>query len=167
MNKQRIAKMTARSKHVEQSFKDSKNELAAFVSHNPEVFKDLLKKLICQGLIKLMEAEVTIVCRKSDLKLVQSVLVEATSLYKSIMRDQVKMLGGQEPPCELKIDENNWLPEYSESEGGKAEASCVGGVRLHARAGRIVCSNTLDERLELCYQEAIPQIRKLLFPDYH
>ena len=68
------------------------------------------------------------------------------------MATQVKMLAGQEPPCELKIDENAWLPEYNETEGAKIDSSCVGGVRLHARGGRIVCSNPLDERLELCYQ---------------
>ena len=55
MNKQRIAKMAARSKHVESSFKDSKNDLAEFIKKNPSEYKELLKKLICQGLIKLME----------------------------------------------------------------------------------------------------------------
>jgi hypothetical protein len=35
---------------------------------------------------------------------------------------------------------------------------------MHARRGRIVCSNTLDERLQLVYGEAIPEIREKLFP---
>ena len=56
MNKQRIAKMSARSKHVETSFRESKNDLADFIKKNPSEYKELLKKLICQGLIKLMEA---------------------------------------------------------------------------------------------------------------
>ena len=166
MNKQRIAKMSARSKHVEQSFKDSKNQLASFIKKNPDIYTALLKKLIVQSLIKLMEADVTIQCRKSDVSLVKSILQESADLYKSIMKSEVKMLQGTEPPCTLIIDETNWLPEYTEQEGGKQGSSCVGGVRLHARGGRIVCSNTLDERLDLCFQEAIPQIRKLLFPDY-
>ena len=40
----------------------------------------------------------------------------------------------------------------------------MGGIVLHAKKGRIVCSNTIDERLQLVYQEAIPQIRSMLFP---
>ncbi len=40
----------------------------------------------------------------------------------------------------------------------------MGGIMMHARKGRIVCSNTIDERLNLVYQEAIPQVRSMLFP---
>jgi hypothetical protein len=42
----------------------------------------------------------------------------------------------------------------------------MGGLLTHARKGRIVCSNTLDERLALCYQEAIPDVRRILFPSF-
>ena len=40
----------------------------------------------------------------------------------------------------------------------------MGGILMHSRRGRIVCSNTLDERLQLVYGEAIPEIREKLFP---
>jgi vacuolar-type H+-ATPase subunit E/Vma4 len=40
----------------------------------------------------------------------------------------------------------------------------MGGIQLRAQKERIVCNNTLDERLELCYQEALPEIRSILFP---
>ena len=40
----------------------------------------------------------------------------------------------------------------------------MGGIQLRAQKERIVCNNTLDERLELCYQEGLPEIRGLLFP---
>lgn len=40
----------------------------------------------------------------------------------------------------------------------------MGGVQLRAQKDRIICNNTLDERLELCYQEALPEIRSILFP---
>jgi len=44
----------------------------------------------------------------------------------------------------LVIDNNKFLPEYDETEGAE---SCMGGIVLHAKKGRIVCSNTIDERL--------------------
>lgn len=39
---------------------------------------------------------------------------------------------------------------------------CTGGVLLTANEGKIVCSNTLDDRLALVYQQRLPEIRKLL-----
>jgi vacuolar-type H+-ATPase subunit E/Vma4 len=79
------------------------------------------------------------------------------------MRDNVLALNGNEPPLEVTVDEKKGLPEYNVDTPGN---SCTGGVKLHARKGRIVCSNTLDDRLSLCYQETTPQIRRLLFPNY-
>lgn len=38
-----------------------------------------------------------------------------------------------------------------------------GGVVLSAQEGRIVCSNTLDQRLQLAYEQLLPEIRKTLF----
>ena len=56
-----------------------------------------------------------------------------------------------------------FLPEFIESSENPLD-SCMGGILLHARKGRIVCSNTLDERLQLVYHQAIPEIREGLFP---
>ena len=109
-----------------------------------------------------MEKEVVIQCRKSDEDLVKSVLDEALDEYGVILQREVKAF--KDKPLfrpNLTIDEKKYLPEYDTKEGSE---SCMGGVRMHTRKGRIVCSNTLDERLSLCYQEAIPDIRRLLFP---
>lgn len=37
-------------------------------------------------------------------------------------------------------------------------------MKLFAKKGRIVCSQTIDDRIELCFQAAIPTIRHMLFP---
>ena len=79
------------------------------------------------------------------------------------MKENVLMLKGNEPPLTLEIDTKHYLPEYNADTPGN---SCSGGIKLHARKGRIVCSNTVDDRLGLCYQETTPQIRRLLFPNY-
>ena len=44
-------------------------------------------------------------------------------------------------------------------EGGEC-----GGVILYNMNKRIVCTNTLQSRLDLCFEELLPQIRSLLFP---
>ena len=79
------------------------------------------------------------------------------------MKENVLALRGNEPPLNIEIDPKKYLPEYNPDNPGN---SCSGGIKLHARKGRIVCSNTLDDRLNLRYQETTPQIRRLLFPHY-
>ena len=125
------------------------------------LYKELLKNLLVQGLIKLMEAEVTVQCRKSDVDLVKGQIEPAIKEYKAIMQREVEAFKGKDLPCKVLIDEKKSLPEYDAKEGVE---SCIGGIVLHCRRGRIVCSNTLDERLSLCYQEAVPDIRRILFP---
>ena len=163
LNAERLKLMARRSELVLEAIKESEQQIAAFMRENEDTYKELLKKLIVQSLIKLMEADVKVQCRESDKDLVESVFEEAQELYQTIMSEQVQMLKGRKPPIKLSIDESKWLPEYNPDD---KENSCVGGVRLHARNNRIVCSNTIDERLDLCKQEAIPRIRELLFPDY-
>ena len=77
------------------------------------------------------------------------------------MKAEVRLFRDRDVPLKLIVDSDKFLPEYDSAEGAE---SCMGGVLLHARKGRIVCTNTIDERLQLVYQEAIPQVRSILFP---
>ena len=95
--------------------------------------------------------------------MVTEILDDAAQTYKDLMKDNVKILNGNEPNLNISIDPKKYLPEYNPE---NPTNSCSGGVKLHARKGRIVISNTLDDRLDLCYQESTPQIRKLLYPNY-
>jgi len=101
--------------------------------------------------------------RKSDRALVEEVMPAAIKAYKHKMSSEVKVFEGRDVPLKLTIDEMRPLAEYTTDVGLE---SCMGGIILHARKGKIVCSNTLDERLQLCYQEAIPEIRGQLFPSF-
>ena len=145
---------------IEKLYQDARNRMVE-KTKDKALYKGLLKDLLLQGLIKLMEAEVTIQCRKSDLDVVKSIIDPAVKEYKEIMQREVEAFKGKDLPCKVLIDEKKSLPEYDSREGVE---SCIGGIVLHCRKGRIVCSNTLDERLQLCYQEAVPDIRRMLFP---
>jgi len=103
---------------------------------------------------------VNVRCRKSDHALVKEVINKAKDEYKALMKKEVKHFANREVPIEIHLDEGRYLPEFDEKDGAD---SCLGGVVMHAKKGRIVCSNTLDSRLQLVYQEAIPQIRSNLF----
>jgi V-type H+-transporting ATPase subunit E len=109
-----------------------------------------------------MEPEVFIRCRESDADLVESVVDLAVKDYQEIMAKEVSYLHGKKPPINLVFDKSRFLPEYKENTADVN--SCIGGILAHCKKGRIVCSNTFNERLILCYGEAIPDIRKILFP---
>ncbi len=47
---------------------------------------------------------------------------------------------------------------------GLTQGGDCGGVILTSLDRRIVCSNTLQSRLDLCFEELLPQIRGILFP---
>jgi vacuolar-type H+-ATPase subunit E/Vma4 len=80
-----------------------------------------------------------------------------------LMKREVKVFKDRDVPAKINVDEGKHLPEFHEDEGTD---SSMGGIIMHCRKGRIVCSNTLDDRLQLVYQEAIPEIRTMLFPSF-
>ena len=125
-------------------------------------YKKLLKQLLIQGLIRLIEADVTLRCRKSDVAHLESVIEDAIKEYKKLMLSQVKALSGREDiPCKVKVDKEHFLPEWNEADKLN---SCLGGFVMYCKKNRITCSQTLDDRIAMTYQQAIPQIRSELFP---
>lgn len=63
---------------------------------------------------------------------------------------------GEPFSTKLSVIEDKFL---TEEEGG-----ACGGVILYAKNRRIVCPNTLEDRLALTFEQELPTIRKLLFP---
>lgn len=59
---------------------------------NQAEYGELLKNLLIQGLIKLIEPRVILRCRKSDVDILQGVIDDAIEQYKRLMLSQVKAL---------------------------------------------------------------------------
>ena len=59
--------------------------------------------------------------------------------------------------CTLEVIEGKYLQD-------EQDQGC-GGVILYTENQRIVCPNTLYNRLDLAFEEFLPQIRQTLFPD--
>jgi V-type H+-transporting ATPase subunit E len=56
----------------------------------------------------------------------------------------------------LTLNETDFL---TVEQGGEC-----GGILLYTTDKRIVCNNTLRSRLDLCFEELLPHIRRALFP---
>lgn len=104
----------------------------------------------------------TLRCRQSDVGILSSIIDEAVQEYKDKMLAEVKALEGKDDiPCTVTVDEVRFLPEFNPEDPTN---SCLGGFVMYARKNRIVCSQTLDDRLAMTFQQSIPQMRASLFP---
>ena len=87
--------------------------------------------------------------------MLESVVDEAVAMYKEKMLTKVEALKGKDDQfsCEVKVDKKNFLPEWNAE---RVDEGCLGGFKMYARKNRIVCSQTLEDRLALVYGLAIP-----------
>jgi len=54
-------------------------------------------------------------------------------------------------------------PAAGRAERGRARARSSGGVVATSASGKIVCSNTLDDRLRIAYAQNLSSVRAMLF----
>ncbi|XP_022935239.1 V-type proton ATPase subunit E-like [Cucurbita moschata] len=151
LNASRIKVLQAQD-DVVNSMKEAASKELLNVSQNEHVYKNLLKDLIVQSLLRLKEPAVLLRCRESDVHLVESVLGSAAVEYA----EKVKV---HEP--EIIVDHVHLPP--GPSHHNHHGLFCSGGVVLASRDGKIVCENTLDARLDVVFRKKLPEIRKSLF----
>ncbi|BAT78451.1 V-type proton ATPase subunit E-like [Vigna umbellata] len=152
LNASRIKVLQAQD-DVISSMKEAASKELLSASHHDHVYKNLLKDLIVQCLLRLKETSVLLRCRKEDLHLVEHVLDSAAQEYG----DKANV----EPP-EIIVDNQVYLPP-GPIHHNDHDIYCSGGVVLASRDGKIVCENTLDARLDVVFRKKLPEIRKQLF----
>jgi len=109
-------------------------------------YKAFLKNALIQAFVKIWdEAEVEVSCRKEDANLVQGIVQDALKIVISRAKKECKEdLAMKASFCKTPI-------------------KCLGGVKVTARGGRVVCDNTLDARLKLTMKAEMPYVRSQLF----
>jgi len=141
-NASRLSILKARDDYV-QSLKEEAKKQLAILTHDRSKYTTILANLIAQGLFLLMEKEVTLRCRRTDIDLVKQLIPEAINRYKQELKQQ---------DIKVSIDDKNFLPEDS-----------AGGVELYAMGGKIKVSNTIEARLSMIFNQILPEIREKLF----
>jgi len=157
INKQRLEKIKARQEVMERVSNDAVVELQKEMQ-KADASKKFITQLILQGLLMLLENEVTIRCRQSDIALVQGCTKDASDQYAKLIKTET----GATKACNLTIDNASYLPPAPVP--GKDGPSCLGGIVLSCFGGKISVDNTIDERLKLVMEQAKPAMRALLFP---
>ena len=151
-NAARLAVLRERNSSLQELFQKARRKLAA--KGTGEGYQALFEKLLMQALIKVMEPKVVVNVREADLALAKKVIPGVVAEYEEKTRTKI----------EIKLDEKRFLPA-SPLEVEDGAPSCCGGVLVSARKGKIMCSNTLDTRLEIAYENLLPQVRSMLFDE--
>lgn len=109
-------------------------------------YKAFLKNAMIQAFVKIWdEAEVTVCCRKEDANLVKGLMDDALKSVISRAKRECK------EDLSMKAVFN------------QQPIKCMGGVKVTARGGRVVCDNTLDARLKIVMKSELPYVREKLF----
>lgn len=148
LNESRIRVLQAQEVAVRSILDEAQDRLVALTTKDRARYKTLLKNLLIEAAQKLGERDVKVRCRKEDVSLVKEVISETSA-----------ELSGS-----LTLDESTFLPP-APSASTKSEEfdTCAGGVVVTSADGRIVCSNTLDDRLRIAYSSNLPALREILF----
>ncbi|XP_004511535.1 V-type proton ATPase subunit E-like [Cicer arietinum] len=123
------------------------------VSRDHHVYKNLIKDLVVQSLVRLKEPSIILRCREEDLHLVEDVLESAAEEYAEKAKVHLP---------EIVVDKDVYLPP-APNHNNPHDLYCSGGVVLASRDGKIVFENTLDARLDVVFRNKLPHIRKELF----
>ena len=103
-------------------------------------------------MIKLLEENLELKVREEEVDLVNGMLDECEQKYSEVMLEETK----REYSCKLTVRDDKYL---TQEEGG-----LCGGIVLYAHDRRIVCPNTLEDRLNLVFENELPSLRAGLFP---
>ena len=144
LNAMRLKVLAARDEAIQAMLTESRHSLTS-ISNSPQ-YKQLLVGLLVQGVRKLETTTAVIRCREVDVATVKIAIAEA----------EAKM-----PGLKLTLDTHVHLPPPPET--SKEGASCVGGVHVISSDGKIICNNSLDDRLNAAFEHNQPEIRTAIF----
>ncbi len=109
MNKLRLEKLKVKIDCVNQLFEEARNQLTTRIKNKPEDYKNVLKNLLIQGFIKLLEENVNIICKKEDYDVVVGVLGEAQQKFIELLNKDTKRFKNFK--MEATVNTKYYLPE--------------------------------------------------------
>jgi V-type H+-transporting ATPase subunit E len=138
LNTMRLKVLAAREEAIQGMLAEARATVGA-VSGSP-TYGGLLVNLIVQGVKKLETKQAVVRCRAADKDKVKQAMQEA--------------MGKLPDDVSLRLDEHEFLPPAP---------VCTGGVHVISVDGKIVCNNSLDDRLKVAFERNTPEIRKTIF----
>jgi V-type H+-transporting ATPase subunit E len=110
MNKLRLEKLKVKIDCVNTVFDEARTALMQKIKNRPEEYKTVLKNLLIQGFIKLLENEVNVICKKEDFEMVTGVMEEAQKKFLELLNKDSKKF--QNFTMNVTVDTKYYLPEF-------------------------------------------------------
>ena len=110
MNKLRLEKLKVKIDCVNSVFEDAKTQLLKKIKNNPEEYKKILKDLLVQGFIRLLDDKINVLCKKEDFDLVKGLIDEAKNEFLEKLKKEAKK-SAQIENLQVTLDEKYFLPE--------------------------------------------------------
>merc|ERR1711907_111141 len=146
-SRSKMTVLQVQSDYVDSVIAEAKAAVPAAIS-NKAAYTKMLEGLISQGLAKLLDSNVTLRCKESDLSQVESAIPSAVSAFLAAH-------GKPGAKCDVTVNKSAWLP-----------ASESGGVILVGSSGKVQVDNTFSARMEIAAEQLMPQMKSMLFGKY-
>lgn len=118
---------------------------------NDPQYYEFMNKLITQGLLRMMEKHVSVECRAQDRERMPQLFKDCEQSFSSIFSRET----GKDLSACLTLSEYSLEDKYKH---------IIGGVFMRSNDGLIVCDNSIDARVNLIFEQLLPEIRGMLFP---
>ena len=147
-NRANLDKMNLKNKLVQDTVDEALKKLKSFALPDNNSYKKLLKELILECMVKLLEKECFIKIRKDDADYVKSIMKDCESEFVKIMKKETR----RDYECKLILLEDDFIEDD------------YGGVILMNKDKKIIINNGLKDRLMLTKEHNLPEIKRMLFP---
>lgn len=143
-NKIRLKVLNKRNDSLNDIFEETQKQLRAKITKDKALYKDILHKLILESVLRLLETNVIIQVKEKDVSIVKN-----NAFLNKIVQEYKETTNGKD----IKLTVSNKF----------LNAELIGGVVVKDSLEKIELDNTIDERLKLLHEEALPAIRLEMF----
>ena len=91
-------------------FEDARTQLIKKIRNNPDEYRKILKDLLIQGFIRLLDDRINVLCKKEDFDVVKGLMDEAKSEFLGKLKKEAKK-SAQINDLQVTLDEKYFLPE--------------------------------------------------------
>ena len=136
LSSSRLLLLETEDRHIQTLMSEVKEKLKQQV--NSDGYDELLVKLIKEGRNKVEDKEVIVRCMERE---------------QHKVKKAIEIIKNEDSSLILHFDDKHFLGE-----------ECIGGVSIASKDDRIVCNNTLEQRLNQALAVALPLVRQTVFP---
>jgi len=148
INEARLKKMVLRNEMLQKIGEECSQSIKKLLNNQAEASK-IYANLLTEAALILLEEELEVRCKKSEVALVEGCYQAASAAYSKAIQTQT----GVNKKCRFVTNKNAYLPDNS-----------IGGVILLCHDSLIRVDNTLDSRVKQQMEANMPMLRNNLFP---